>query len=158
MQWINLILFISCASFGRFDVLAINHDGDLHDFEYESDMQPDLYYPDDEMKNIERKMLIEMAEDEPLHFNEKELRIRDALSGATQDARRQRTISELIPRRMTMRQRVALVALISALTSARSGDEELTLQQVRSFSRFLTRNFYILFLPFSVDFEKKNIK
>lgn len=132
MQWIKFILF-GCLSFGVMDVLAININTDLPDFEFESELPADYYYPDDEMKSVERVMLHEMAKEEPQAFNEKELRIRDALMRATQDDRNRRTLSEVIPilRSMSKQQRLALVALITAQTSARSGDEELNLKQVR---------------------------
>lgn len=132
MQSTEFILF-GCLTFGVMNVLAININTDIPDFEFESALPPDYYYPDDEMKGVERVMLHEMAEEEPLAFNEKELRIRDALMRATQDARNRRTLSEVIPilRSMSKQQRLALVALITAQTSARSGDEELNLKQVR---------------------------
>lgn len=120
-------------------VLAININTDIPDFEFESELPPDYYYPDDEMSSVERKMLHEMAEDEPAAFNANELRIRDALKRATQDARNRRTISQVMPilRSISKQQRLALVALISAQTSARSGDEELNLKQVRAISLFI---------------------
>lgn len=140
MQWIKFILF-GCLSFCVTNVLAIT---DIPDFEFESELPPDYYYPDDEMKSVERLMLQQMAEEEPMSFNEKELRIRDALLRATQDARNRRTLSEVIPilRSMSKQQRLALAALVAAQTSARSGDEELSLKQVRinffSFYLFLS--------------------
>lgn len=135
MHWIKFILF-GCLTLCVMRVRAINVGTDIPDFEFESELPPDYYFPDDEMKSVERLMLHEMAEEEPLAFNEKELRIRDALLRATQDARNRRTLSEVIPilRSMSKKQRLALAALITAQTSARSGDEELNLKQVRIFS------------------------
>lgn len=132
MQWIKFILF-GCLSFAvMMNVWAININTDIPDFEFDSALPPDYYYSDDEMKNVERLMLHEMADEEPMSFNEKELRIRDALLRVTQDARNRRTISEVIPilRSMSKQQRLALAALVTAQTSARSGDEELNLKQV----------------------------
>lgn len=135
MQWIKFILFGGLA-FGAMNGLAINQNADVPDFEWESELPPDYYYPDDEMKSVERLMLHEMAEDEPLAFNEKEQRIRNALLRATQDARNRRTISDVLPilRSMSKQQRLALAALITAQTSTRYADEEVNLKQVRIFS------------------------
>lgn len=134
MQWIKFILF-GCLAFAAAmnGLLAINHIADLPDFEYESALPPDYYYPGDEMKSVERMMLREMADEEPLQFNEKELRVQNALLRATKDVRNRRTVSEVLPilRSMSRQQRLALAALIMAQTSARSADEELNMKQVR---------------------------
>lgn len=148
MHWIKFILF-GCLTFGVMNVLAININTDIPDFEFESELPPDYYYPDDEIKSVERVMLQGMAEEEPLAFNEKELRIRYALMRATQDARNRRTLSEVIPilRSMSKQQRLALVALITAQTSARSGDEELNLKQVCKIFHCSFSPIYIYILP-----------
>lgn len=105
---------------------------DIPDFEFESELLPDYNYPDDEMKSVEQMVLNDMAEDEPTSFTEKEKQIRDALARSTQDVRNRRTISQVMPilRSISKQQRLALAALITAQTSARSGNE-LNLKQVR---------------------------
>lgn len=127
-----------CAIFELYEVaLSISHEN-IPDFEFESESPPDYFYPDDELRNVERMVLSEMAEDEPTTFNEKEKRIRDALLRSTQDVRNRRTLSQVLPilRSISKPQRLALAALISAQTTAKAGDE-LNLKQVREFIFFI---------------------
>lgn len=127
MRWIKFILF-GCVAFGA----VMNGRADITDFSYESGLSPDFNYPDVEGKSFERELLREMAEEEPLAFNEKELRLRDALVRATKDVRNQRTASEVLPilRSMSRQQRLAMLALVMA----RSTDDEPISKQVRNVS------------------------
>lgn len=86
---------------------------------------------DPDLRAFERTMLRDMAEDEPEFFNDRELRIRDALLRSTQDARSQRTLSKILPvlQSLTEAQRLTLTALIAAQTNTKTG-KSLDLSQV----------------------------
>lgn len=109
--------------------LADNYDDDI-------DIDPSIVsqqfgHIDPDLRAFERTMLRDMAEDEPEFFNEKELRIRDALLRSTQDVRSQRTLSNIVPvlQSLTEAQRLALTALIAAQTTIKTG-KSLDLSQV----------------------------
>lgn len=124
MQFVKCVLVV-CISFQLiYDVLSIDHDTSDYD-EIDDDLPPmaPMFDSDPDIRGFERMMLRDMADDEPEFFNEKEARIRDALLRSTQDARTQRTLSEMLPilKSLTKAQRITLAALISTQTNAKSG-------------------------------------
>lgn len=131
-----LLLCYTCQLISSVVTVYRNHyDYEAADYDFGDDPTTahySGYRPDPELKNIERVVMSEMAEDEPQRFNEKEKRVRDALIRSTQDVRNRRTISEVLPilRSLSKQQRLALAALISAKTNAKSNDD-LDLKQVR---------------------------
>lgn len=110
--------------------LANNHDDDI-DIDRSIVHSPHFGHIDPDLRAFERTMLRDMAEDEPEFFNDRELRIRDALLRSTQDVRSQRTLSKIVPvlESLTEAQRLALTALIAAQTNIKTG-KSLDLSQV----------------------------
>lgn len=162
MQFNNFTLYlcIVCQMICSVATIYHNYNGDEPEYDFGDD--PTFinyldYRHNPELKNFERSVLSEMAEDEPIHFNEKEKRVRDALIRSTQDVRNRRTISEVLPilRSLTKQQRLALAALISAKTNTKP-NEELDLKQVRIFTLHicvLCIGLFIFISIFSIQFH-----
>lgn len=132
------------------NVLTHIHHKLANDYDDDIDIHPQqqqFAHFDPDLRAFERTMLRDMADDEPEFFNDRELRIRDALLRSTQDVRSQRTLSKILPvlQSLTEAQRLTLTALIAAQTNTKTG-KSLDLSQVINIFYFIEFCFYYFYL------------